>query len=62
MLEQPLLFTGWSSIQFFNYSLSQTQSIRTPQDTLSLTVHYLCDLQDAMSLHWSRIASHLALT
>ena len=30
MLEEPLLFTGWSSIQFFNSPLPQTQSVRPP--------------------------------
>ena len=48
MLEQPLLFTGCSSIQIFN---SPPFLNTVSQDTfgnLALTVQYLCDLRDGV--------------
>ena len=39
MLEQPLDFTGCSSIQFFNSPLPLTELVRLPR----VTYHLLCD-------------------
>ena len=50
MLEQSLLFTGCSRIQFFN-----------SPSALHLTVQPLCVLRDFMPRHWSPSASHLTL-
>ena len=53
MLDKPLLFTGCSSIQFFN---SPPFPYKVSQDTfwtLPLTVPQFCDLQDAMLRYWS---------
>ena len=56
MLEQPLLSTGCSNIQFFNSPpfLEHSQAAR---GTKELTVQPLCDLQGAMPRHWSPSAS-----
>ena len=51
MLEQPCIL-NYSSIQYLNHPLSQTQLV-TP-----LTVQHECDLWDAMSLRWSPYTSH----
>ena len=58
MLEQPLVFTGCSSIQFFNLPSSPTAVSQGAWCNLPLTVQHLCDLWDAMPLHWSPSAFH----
>ena len=58
MLEQPLLFTGFS-IQFFNSPTSPNIAISDTFGTLPLTVQCLCDLRDTMSCHWSPSTSYL---
>ena len=57
MLEQSLLFTGFSSIQFLNSPLFLNIVSQNTFGTLPLTVQYLCDLQDVMPLHWSPCTS-----
>ena len=56
MLELPLFFTGCSNIQFSNspffLELSQLGHI---------TVQRLCDLRDAILLHWLPSASYPTL-
>ena len=58
MLEQPLLFTSCSSIQFFN-------SPRFPKDSqlchLHLNVQPLYHFWDAIPGHWSPSGSHPTL-
>ena len=63
MLEQPLLFL--LAVQAFSLLIHPTFPNTVSQNTyctLSLTVQYLCDLQDTMSRHWSPSTSHLTLT
>ena len=48
MLEQPLLFTGCSSIQFFNSPPFLNTVSQNTFGTLPLTVQYLCDLRDGI--------------
>ena len=57
MLEQPLLFTGYSSIQFLNSPPFLNIVSRDTFGTLPFAVQYLCDLQGAMPLHWSPCTS-----
>ena len=53
ILEQPLVFTGCSSIQFFSLPpFPKTASQVTP-GIKPFTVQHLCELWDAMLLHWS---------
>ena len=68
MLEQPLDFTGCSSIQFFGslpslicHPFPKTVS-HAAQGYLPLTVQHLCDLQDAMQCYWSPSPSHPILS
>ena len=58
MLEQPLLFTAYSSIQFFNSLLFPNRVSYATLGSLHITVQTLCDLRDAMPCHWSASASH----
>ena len=58
MLEQPLDFTGCSSIQFFNSPPSPNTVSEAARGTFPLTVQHLCDLREPMTLHWSASASH----
>ena len=58
MLEQPLLFTGCSSIQLFKSPPFSSTVSQNTFCTLLLTVQYLSDLQDAMPGHWSPSTSH----
>ena len=58
MLEQPLDFTGCSSIQFFNSPPSPNQVSQAARGYLPLTVQRLCDLRETMPRHWSASASH----
>ena len=44
MLEQPLVFTGCSRIQFLNLPLSPDTVSEAAQGNLPLTVQHLCDL------------------
>ena len=62
MLEQTLLFTGCSSIQFFNSPPFPSTLILDTFGTLALTVQYPSDLCDAMPLPWSPSTSQPALT
>ena len=48
MLEQPLVFAGSSSIQFFYSTGFPNKVSQTTFGTLTLTVQHLCNLQDAM--------------
>ena len=55
MLEQnyPLLFTGWSSTQFFNAPpFPKYSQLGHTLGTLHLTMQSLCDLWDAMTRQW----------
>ena len=52
MLEQPLDFTGCSSIQFFNSPPSPNTVSEAARGTFPLTVQHLCDLREPMTLHW----------
>ena len=61
MLQQPLDFTGCSSIQFLNSPPSPDTVSEAARDYLPLTVQRLCDLRDAMPRHWSPSASHPTL-
>ena len=61
MLEQPLDFTGCSSIQFLNSPHSPNTVSEVAQGYLPLTVQPLCDLQDAMPRHRSPSATHPTL-
>ena len=62
MLEQPLVFTGCSSIHFFN-SLPFPKTVsQAVLGTLSLTVQHQCDLRDTIPLYCSPITSHPTLT
>ena len=70
MLEEPLDFTGCSSIQFFHSPPFPNSPpppppppplktvIEAARGYLPLTVQSLCDLRDAMPRHWSPSASH----
>ena len=58
MLEQPLVFTGCSSIQFFNSPPVPNTVSEAAQSSLLLTVPHRCDLQDTMPRHSSPNASH----
>ena len=58
MLEQPLVFTGCSSIQFFNSPHSLNTVSEAAQGNLPLTMQHLCDLGNTMLLHCSPSASH----
>ena len=58
MLEQPLVFTGCSSIQFFNSPPFPNTVSEAAQSSLLLTVPHRCDLQDTMPRHSSPNASH----
>ena len=51
-LEQPLGFTGYSSIRF-NSPPSPNIVGKAAQSSLSLAAQHKCDLRDAMPLHWS---------
>ena len=53
MLEQFLLLTNCSSIQFFNSTPFFNTVSQDTFGTLTLTVQYLWDLQDAILCHWS---------
>ena len=57
MLEQPLVFTGCSSIQIFNSPPSTNTVSEADWGNLPLTEQQLCGFQDAISLHWLPIAS-----
>ena len=59
MLEQPLAFSGCSTIQFFNSLPSLNTVSEAARGNLLLTVQHLCDIWDAMPLHWSPSACHL---
>ena len=59
MLEQ--LFTGCSSIQFFNSPSFLNTVSQDTFGTQPLTVQYLCDLRDAMPRHCSPNTSHPTL-
>ena len=61
MLEQPLLFTSFSSIQFFNIPFFPNTVNQDTFGTLPLLVQYLCDIQDALLQHWSPSTSHPTL-
>ena len=56
MLELPLFFTGCSNIQFSNspFFLEHSQLGH-------ITVQRLCDLRDAILLHWLPSASYPTL-
>ena len=58
MPEQSLLFTGCSSIQFFNSPPFPNTVTQDTFGTLPLTVQYLCDLKDAMPHHCSLSTSN----
>ena len=59
MFVQPLVFTGCSTIQFFNSPPTSPNTVcEAAGRSLPLTVQLLCDLRDAMSFHWSLSASH----
>ena len=62
MLEQPVLFTGCSRIQFFNARPFPNTVSQDTFGTLPSTLKYLCDLQDTIPLHWSPSAFHPSLT
>ena len=51
MLEEPLDFTGFSSIQFSYSLLSPNTVSEAARGYLPLTVQRLFDLRDAMPLH-----------
>lgn len=53
MLEQPLILTGFSSIQCFNSPSFPNIVSEAAQDPLPLTVKHMSELQDAMLRHWS---------
>ena len=53
MLDQLYLFTGCSSIQFFNSPPFPNRVSQGTFGTLPLTMKYLCDLRDAIPRHWS---------
>ena len=52
MLEQRLLFTGFSSIQFFNLTFFSNAVSYTKLGSLYLTMQLLCDLRDTLPPHW----------
>ena len=56
MLEALLVFSGCSSIQFFNSLPWPNRISDTVGGNIPLTV-YLCDLRETMPLHWSPSAS-----
>ena len=60
MPEQFFVFTGCSTIQFFNSPPYPNTISKATHDSLQLTVQCLCDLWDAMLLHWSPSTSHLS--
>ena len=62
MLEQPLLFTGCSSTQFFNSPPFPNTVSKDSFGTLLLTVQYLYDLRDAMPHHWLPSTYHPTLS
>ena len=55
ILEQPLLFTGCSSIQFFNLPPFPNTVSWTTIGSFLLTVQSLCELQYTMPHHWSPV-------
>lgn len=59
MLEQLLDFTGCSNITFFKSTHSPNTISEAIWCDLPLTVQCLCDLWDAMSLHWPPGTFHL---
>ena len=59
MLEKTLVFTGCSSIQFFNSLPSLNTVNEAALCSLPLTVQPLRDLMGATPHHWSPSASHL---
>ena len=65
MLEQRLVFTSCSSIQFFNLppslnTVSEAGSLWQPTTHRSLQriVQHLCELWDSMPYHWTSSVSH----
>ena len=63
MLEQPLLFTGCSSIQFFNSPpFPEHSQLGYTWYPIHLAVKLLCYLRIAMPRHWSPSASNPTLT
>ena len=63
MLEQPLLFTGFSYIQFFNSPSFPNTVSQDTFDILPRTVQCLHDLWDTIDLlHWLPSTSHPTLT
>ena len=52
------IFTGCSSMQFFNLLPSTKTVSEAAKESPPLTVQHLCDLQDAISLQWLPSASH----
>ena len=60
MLQQLLLFTGCSSIDFLIH-LSPKRVSQITLGSLKLTALHLCNVQDTMPLLWSPSVSHLTL-
>ena len=61
MLEQTLVFTSCSSIQFFNSLPSLNTVNEAALGSLPLTVQPMCDLMEAKPHHLSPSTSHLNL-
>ena len=62
MLEQTIVFSGCSSIQFLIYPPFTNTVSEATWDKLSVTVQHLCNLGDPMLPQWSSDFSHSALT
>ena len=56
MLEEPLVFNGYSSIQFFFHRFPE-HGLAT-LSSFHLTVQHLCNLWDTMPHYWSSSTSH----
>ena len=61
MPEQPLVFPGYSSIQFFHSTFLSTIASEANRGTLSLTVQHLCDLREPMLPHVHQLLPTQAL-